>query len=35
MNTPLSWIRDYVPALDCTAKEYADKMTLAGTKVIA
>ena len=33
MNTPLSWIRDYVPALDCTAKEYADKMTLAGTKV--
>ncbi|MBQ7174457.1 MAG: phenylalanine--tRNA ligase subunit beta [Lachnospiraceae bacterium] len=33
MNTPLSWIRDYVPALDCTAKEYADRMTLAGTKV--
>ncbi|MBQ1423391.1 MAG: phenylalanine--tRNA ligase subunit beta, partial [Lachnospiraceae bacterium] len=33
MNTPLSWIRDYVPSLDCSAKEYADKMTLAGTKV--
>ncbi|MBQ9421067.1 MAG: phenylalanine--tRNA ligase subunit beta [Lachnospiraceae bacterium] len=33
MNTPLSWIKDYVPELDCTAKEYADKMTLAGTKV--
>ena len=33
MNTPLSWIRDYVPGLDVSAREYADKMTLAGTKV--
>ncbi len=33
MNTPLSWIKDYVPELDCTAKEYSDRMTLAGTKV--
>lgn len=33
MNTPLSWIKDYVPELSCTPKEYADKMTLAGTKV--
>ncbi len=33
MNTPLSWIKDYVPALDCTDKEYYDEMTLSGTKV--
>ena len=33
MNTPLSWIKDYVPELDCTDKEYYDEMTLAGTKV--
>lgn len=33
MNTPLSWIRDYVPGLDCTAQEYSDRMTLTGTKV--
>ncbi len=33
MNTPLSWIKDYVPELDCTDKEYYDAMTLAGTKV--
>ena len=33
MNTPLSWIKDYVPDLDCTAQEYADRMTLTGTKV--
>ncbi|MDO4962254.1 MAG: phenylalanine--tRNA ligase subunit beta [Eubacteriales bacterium] len=33
MNTPLSWIKDYVPGLDCTAEEYADRMTLTGTKV--
>ena len=33
MNTPLSWIKDYVPELGCTDKEYYDKMTLAGTKV--
>ena len=33
MNTPLSWIKDYVPELECTAQEYSDKMTLSGTKV--
>ena len=33
MNTPLSWIKDYVPELECSAKEYADRMTLTGTKV--
>lgn len=33
MNTPLSWIKDYVPELDCTASEYSDKLTLSGTKV--
>lgn len=33
MNTPLSWIKDYVPALSCTDKEYYDRMTLSGTKV--
>ena len=33
MNTPLSWIRAYVPELDCTDQEYADSMTLSGTKV--
>ena len=33
MNTPLSWIKAYVPGLDCTPQEYSDKMTLSGTKV--
>ncbi len=33
MNTTLSWIKAYVPDLDCTAQEYTDAMTLAGTKV--
>ena len=33
MNTPLSWIKAYVPELDCTAQEFADAMTLSGTKV--
>ncbi len=33
MNTPLSWIKDYVPELDCTAQEYSDRLTLSGTKV--
>ena len=33
MNTPLSWIRAYVPDLDITAQEYTDAMTLSGTKV--
>ena len=33
MNSPLSWIKDYVPGLECTDKEYYDRMTLSGTKV--
>ena len=33
MNTSLSWIKMYVPDLDVTAQEYADAMTLSGTKV--
>ena len=33
MNTPLSWIRDYVPDLDVSAQEYSDRITLTGTKV--
>ncbi|MCI8357903.1 MAG: phenylalanine--tRNA ligase subunit beta [Lachnospiraceae bacterium] len=33
MNTALSWIKAYVPDLVCTDQEYADAMTLTGTKV--
>ena len=33
MNTTLSWIKKYVPDLDCTPKEYTDALTLSGTKV--
>ena len=33
MNTPLSWVKAYVPELECTAQEYTDAMTLSGTKV--
>lgn len=33
MNTPISWIKAYVPDLDCTIQEYVDAMTLSGTKV--
>ncbi len=33
MNTSLSWIKAYVPELDCTDQEYRDAMTLSGTKV--
>lgn len=33
MNTALSWIKAFVPELDCTAQEYTDAMTLTGTKV--
>ena len=32
MNTPLSWIKAYVPDLNVTAREYMDAMTLSGTK---
>lgn len=33
MNTPLSWIKAYVPELECSVQEYTDAMTLSGTKV--
>lgn len=33
MNTALSWIKAYVPALECGNQEYTDAMTLSGTKV--
>ena len=33
MNTALSWIKAYVPDLECTDQEYMDAMTLSGTKV--
>ena len=33
MNTPISWIKAYVPELSCTDQEYTDAMTLTGTKV--
>lgn len=33
MNTPLSWIKAYVPDLDVTAQDYTDAMTLTGSKV--
>ena len=33
MNTPLSWIKAYVPELHVTDQEYTDAMTLSGTKV--
>ena len=33
MNTALSWIKAYVPALDVTPQEYLDAMTMTGTKV--
>ena len=33
MNTPLSWIKAYVPELTCSDQEYCDAMTLSGTKV--
>ncbi|MFI3201342.1 MAG: phenylalanine--tRNA ligase subunit beta, partial [Eubacteriales bacterium] len=33
MNTSLSWIKEYVPEINCTNQEYVDAMTLSGTKV--
>ncbi|MCR5651949.1 MAG: phenylalanine--tRNA ligase subunit beta [Lachnospiraceae bacterium] len=33
MDTPLSWIKAFVPDLECTDREFADAMTLSGTKV--
>lgn len=32
MNTSKSWIKAYVPDLNCTDQEYFDAMTLSGTK---
>lgn len=33
MNTSYNWIKAYVPGLDAKDREYADAMTLSGTKV--
>lgn len=33
MNTPISWLKVYVPDLDCDIKEFVDKMTLSGSHV--
>ena len=33
MNTPLSWIRAYVPDLDVTPEEFVEKITLSGSHV--
>lgn len=33
MNTAYSWMKAYVPDLDVTPQEFADAMTLSGTKV--
>lgn len=33
MNTSMSWIKAYVPELNCTDQEYLDEMTMSGTKV--
>ena len=33
MNASLSWIRSYVPELECSYQEFRDAMTLSGTKV--
>ena len=33
MNTPLSWIKAYVPELDVTPEEFVDRITLSGSHV--
>lgn len=33
MNTPISWIKAYVPDLDVDINEFTDKMTLSGSHV--
>lgn len=33
MKTPISWIKAYVPELECEDQEYMDAITLSGTKV--
>ena len=32
MNTSLKWIKDLVPGLQASPQEFADAMTLSGTK---
>ncbi|MBQ4481955.1 MAG: phenylalanine--tRNA ligase subunit beta [Lachnospiraceae bacterium] len=32
MKTPLCWIKDFVPDLNCTDQEFMDAMTMSGTK---
>ena len=32
MNTSMSWLKQYVPDLDVTPREFCDRMTLFGTK---
>ncbi|MDR2938707.1 MAG: phenylalanine--tRNA ligase subunit beta [Clostridiales bacterium] len=32
MNVPMSWVKEYVD-IDCTTKEFMDKITLSGSKV--
>lgn len=33
MNTPISWIKVYVPDLDCDIRDFVDSMTLSGSHV--
>ncbi len=33
MLTPISWIKAYVPDLDCSVQDYVDRMTLSGSHV--
>ena len=33
MNTPISWLKVYVPDLDVDINEFVDKMTLSGSHV--
>ena len=33
MNTPISWIKAYVPDLDVPVQEFVDKITLSGSHV--
>lgn len=33
MNTPISWIKAYVPDLTCTPQEFTDRITLTGSHV--
>ena len=33
MNLPMSWLSDYTDISGVSPKEYADKMTMSGSKV--